>query len=86
MKKVKLHADELEVESFALDARVPARGTVVGHGTGLPYDSNCCWTQYMECTYDDVCTTGPHCMDDPAVTAYCNTADCVTNICGGVDG
>jgi hypothetical protein len=83
MKKVKLDLNELQVETFNASPDPEQRGTAIGHDTFSPYESQCCMSQYMNCTYDARCQSlGGACTDDPVHTDYCNTADCLTFLCG----
>lgn len=83
MKKLALHLDDLQVESFHTARTAPQRGTVRGN---QPLTTNC--TDYVDCTWDFGCETqaytcGGSCGGSCDVTcASCNgTCDASCNTC-----
>ncbi|HEX6370105.1 MAG TPA: hypothetical protein VF006_14385 [Longimicrobium sp.] len=85
MKKLRLHAENLRVESFRTsDAAVRAPGTVQGHADDCTWFASClCRTAYYQCgtgphtiyscnyTYDERCkeTSWEQCGTPPATPA-----------------
>jgi hypothetical protein len=70
MNKLKLHLDELAVESFSVEPAVPPRGTVVGHETYIRCGQ---YTVDYPLSCDHVCNTY-YCTDE--VSCAWSACDC----------
>lgn len=65
MKKIRLNADALRVESFEMDAAAGEQGTV--HAYGGASGQSCPY----QCTLDEPTCNGPACRTFPLLTCLC---------------